>query len=328
MDRQKLLIIVGPTASGKSDLAVSLAKKFNGEVISADSRQIYRNLAIGSGTVTKKEMAGIAHHLLGVISPRRVFTAAQFVARARRAIAAIARRGHVPIVAGGAAFWIDALVDGMALPEVEPDMALRRRLEKKSAAVLLAMLEKMDPRRAAGIEQKNPRRLIRAIEIARSLGAVPTLKKHFPYDALWIGIALPRGAWMRRVARRVGAMIRRGLIAETKKLISQGVGERRIREFGFEYTAALDAIVGAIPRRELAPRIIRHTARYARRQMQWWRRNGDIRWISVPADAVRITANWLRKSGSRAATTRTGRRSPTFALPPPPPPRLHPAFSD
>ncbi|MEK7541902.1 MAG: tRNA (adenosine(37)-N6)-dimethylallyltransferase MiaA, partial [Patescibacteria group bacterium] len=163
---QKIIVIVGPTASGKSALAVALAKKFDGEVIPADSRQVYRGLEIGSGAITKKEMRGIRHHLLGISSPRRAFTAAQFVAAALRAIADIARRGKISIIAGGTAFWIDALVHGLSLPEVKPNARLRRALAKKSAAQLLAILQKYDPRRAAEIEQKNPRRLIRAIEIA------------------------------------------------------------------------------------------------------------------------------------------------------------------
>ncbi len=274
---------MGPTASGKSALAVTLAKKFGGEIISADSRQVYRGLEIGSGAVTKKEMRGIRHHLLGIASPRRVFTAMQFVAAARRAIVSIARRGKILIIAGGTGFWIDALVYDFSLPEVKPNARLRRALAKKSVAQLLAILEKCDPRRAAEIEQKNPRRLIRAIEIARELGAVPRLTRQNAYAVLWIGITPPHDTWTRRAMRRVHAMIRRGLLAETKKLIRQGVSEKRIREFGFEYAAALDAIAGKISRAELAPRIRRETKKYARRQMRWWKRNTEIRWVSDAA---------------------------------------------
>lgn len=292
---QRVIVIVGPTASGKSALAVRLAKKFNGEIISADSRQIYRGLAIGSSKVTKKEMAGIRHHLLDAASPRRAFTAAQFKNRAERAIRDIARRGRTPIIAGGTAFWIDTLVYDLMLPAVKPNAVLRRRLEKNSPAELFALLKKLDPKRAAGIEKGNPRRLIRSIEIARSLGRVPKLKKRAAYNALWIGLRQPYETRSHRVGRRVRAMIKKGLVAETKKLLRQGVSEKRIREFGFEYTAALDAISKKIPMTELTPRIIRDTKKYAQRQMRWWAKNKAIRWIrdSTDAQAERAVKTFL-----------------------------------
>lgn len=296
----RVIVILGPTASGKSALAVSLAKKFNGEVISADSRQIYRGLEIGSGAITKKEMRGIPHHLLAVASPIRAFTTAQFVRRARRAITEIAARKHIPIITGGTAFWIDALVHDLSLPAVKPDFALRRRLGKKSPARLLVMLKKLDPRRAAEIEQKNPRRLIRAIEIARTLGHVPRLKRRSAYNALWIGLkpsdTRSQKIWKHAMEQRVRAIIRAGLIQETKILLRRGVSKKRIREFGFEYAAALDVISRATPRSELEPRIIRDTARYRRRQMRWWRRNHDIHWISAPTKAESLARTFAQRN--------------------------------
>ncbi len=339
---KKLIVIVGPTASGKSALAVRIAKRFNGEIISADSRQIYRGLTIGSGKVTgkwrhlpvipaklvlerhrgaeiqmiKKKESGfpiksgmtkqrskkifiyknIPHHCIDVVSPRRVFTAADFVTAARRAIEAIARRGNIPIIAGGTAFWIDALVYDFSLPAVKPNARLRRALEKKSPAALLAILKKLDPRRAAGIEQKNPRRLIRAVEIARTLGAVPELKQKSAYDAFWIGIRQSYEAGPRKIEKRVRGMIRQGLLAETKKLLRQDVREKRIREFGFEYAAALDAIAGKISGQEIAPRIIRDTTRFARRQMRWWKRNPEIHWIDASARTAPLIKTFLGKN--------------------------------
>src|SRR5580693_2616583 len=129
---QKVLVIVGPTASGKSALAVALAKKFKGEIISADSRQVYRGLNIGTGKITKREMRGVPHHLLDVVSPKKIFTAHDFVTHARRAISNIAKRGKLPIIAGGTGFYIDALVGRIVLPDVPVDEKLRARLEKKS----------------------------------------------------------------------------------------------------------------------------------------------------------------------------------------------------
>lgn len=307
---QKLIIIVGPTASGKSGLAVRLAKKlalsrvegFKGaEIISADSRQVYRELPIGSGTVTKKEMAGIRHHLLGVASVRHTFNASHFLRQASRAIDDITGRGKLPIIAGGTAFWIDALVYDFSLPAVKPNSKLRLRLEKKSPAELLVVLKKLDPNRAEMIEQKNPRRLIRAIEIAYALGSVPALKKHPAYDVLWIGLnpsyeTRSHRIWDRKIQRRVHAMITHGLVAETKKLLNQKLAEKRIREFGFEYAAVLDSITKKIPRRELAPRIIRDTARFAKRQLRWWKHNQDINWITAPSEAPRLVRTFLQKT--------------------------------
>ena len=294
--KHRIIVIVGPTASGKSALAVAMARRFGGEVISADSRQVYRGLEIGSGAMTRKEMRGVPHHLIGITSPHRAFTAAQYVSRARRVIAAVARRGKIPIVCGGTAFWIDALVYDFSLPEVAPDARLRRALEKKSPAQLLSMLKKLDPRRAADIERENSRRLIRAIEIARALGRVPRLQRRPAYDALWIGMRPDQDAWMRGVTRRVRGMIRRGLVAETEKLIRRGMSERRVRELGFEYSAALDVIAKKIPRRELSERMIRDTARYARRQMRWWKRNPGIRWIMIPIRAISLVRTFLGKN--------------------------------
>ena len=267
---------------------MSIAKKYNGEIISADSRQIYRRLDIGSGAVTKKEMAGVRHHLLNVASPRRIVTAADFVVRSRRVISKIARRGAIPIIAGGTAFWIDALVYDLSLPAVKPDGALRRMLEKKSSVELFVILKKLDMRRAAKIDQKNPRRLIRAIEIAAALGRVPKLKKCSPYQALWIGLKLSYEVQPHKIAKRTQRIIRQGLVAETKRLLAAGITKKRIHEFGFEYRAALDFVLRRIQRDQLPKRIIKDTLAYAKRQMTWWKRNPDIHWVKNGKEANRL----------------------------------------
>ena len=294
--RPRLVVIVGPTASGKSALAVRLAKKFNGEVISADSRQIYKGLAIGSGAVTRKEAAGIPHWLVGIAPPRRAFSAAEFRKSAREAIADIARRGKLPFLVGGTAFWADAAAYDMEFPGVPPNTALRKKLAEHSPARLLVMLKRLDPVRAAEIEQKNPRRLIRAIEIAKVIGRVPKLKNCSPYRILWLGLRPFYEVSPRKIETRVRAMIRAGLIAETKGLLRQRVGRKRIREFGFEYRAALEFIEGTLTREQAAGRIIRDTGAYARRQMTWWRRNPEIRWIINQSGAERLVKKFLQKN--------------------------------
>lgn len=191
--KPKIIVILGPTASGKSDLAVVLAKKFDGEVISADSRQVYKGLDIGTGKITKKEMKGVPHHLLDVASPRRVFNASDFKDLAEKAIQKILKNKKVPIVCGGTGFYIDALFGDKQIPEVPPNLELRKELEQKTIGELFEILQKLDPERAENIDAKNPRRLVRAIEICEALGRVPPLRQdsaeQAKYEVLKIGVA-------------------------------------------------------------------------------------------------------------------------------------------
>src|SRR3989344_6952225 len=207
--KQKVLLIVGPTSSGKSTLAVELARKFNGEVVSADSRQVYRGLDIGTGKIKKREMRSVAHHLLDVADPKKLYTAEDYRKAATRAIADIARRGKLPIVAGGTGFYIDALVGRIALPAVPPNMKLRARLEKKTAPQLYALLKKQDPRRAKTIDEHNKRRLVRALEIAAAIGRRPQAA-NLPseYDVLWIGVMPPKKTLDAKISARLSARMR------------------------------------------------------------------------------------------------------------------------
>lgn len=310
-----ILVIVGPTASGKSELAIQIAKKCNGEIISADSRQIYIHLNIGtakvagryaavklpaqSGTSTVKKFfiyKGIPHHCIDIITPRRIITAYEFKKIAESAIRDIARRGKLPIVVGGTGFWIDTLLGRCAMPSVPPDWTLRRRLEKKTPANLFSVLKKLDPGRALHIDPKNPRRLIRAIEIVRSLGKVPPIKTTSPYQALWLGIKISQETLRKKIAARARAMIRRGLVGEIKKLLKHGVSKKRIREFGFEYRLALDFLEKKIERSALEKKLIQETYRYAKRQMRWFRRNPNIHWVRKPARAIKIISRRARCS--------------------------------
>ncbi len=295
-----VIVIVGTTASGKSDLGMRIAKKFNGEIISADSRQVYKDLNIGSAKVKGKwkkgvfMFEGVPHFCIDTISPKRIYTAAEFKESAKDAILDIASRGKTPIVVGGTAFWVDTLMYDFDLPEVSPDPALRKELKKKSVGELFLMLNKLDPGRAARIEQKNPRRLIRAIEIAKALGKVPPLSKRNPYRALWIGIVPSEKILQRRIALRSGAMIKAGLMRETKKLLLKGVSKKRMREFGFEYGDALDVIEKNVAERDLPSKLARDTSKYAVRQMRWFKRNRDITWISRADKAGPFVRSFLR----------------------------------
>lgn len=298
-----LIVVAGPTASGKSDLAVRLAKRFNGEIISADSRQIYRALDVGTAKVPGKWRGnafvykGIPHHLIDIVPPKKIFTAAEYQILAEKAIRDILSRGKIPILAGGTGFWIDSVAYGRKYPAVPPNAGLRKRLGKIGAPKLLSMLEKLDPERAKTIERKNPRRLIRAIEIARAAGRVPKPRKLIRYRTLWIGLNPPRSLLEKRIKARARAMISAGLIREIEKLIRMGISKKRLREFGFEYRGGLACLEKRITREEFLDDLFRNTRAYARRQMTWFKRNSEIRWIDSPAEAGRLVKKFIGSAG-------------------------------
>jgi tRNA dimethylallyltransferase len=295
--RQKILVLVGPTSSGKSALAVELARKFDGEVISADSRQVYRGLDIGTGKITKREMKGVPHHLLDVASPKKQFTAKDFAEKARAAIQGIAARGKLPIIAGGTGFYIDALLGRITLPDVPADKKLRAALEKKSAAQLFTMLKKKDPRRAKIIDRHNKVRLIRALEIVAAIGKVPcAAKKLSAYEVLWIGIAPSKKELHEKITIRLFVRIRLGMVAEAKRLHALGLSYKRMRELGLEYRALADLLEGNISRAEMVELLDRDIRRYAKRQLTYWKRNKDIVWFepSKKSGIETTVKNWLK----------------------------------
>lgn len=288
--KRKILVIVGPTSSGKSALAVELARKFNGEVISADSRQVYKGLNIGTGKITKREMRGVRHHLLDVASPKKTLTAHDFVQKARQAIEEIARREKLPIIAGGTGFYIDALVGRIVLPDVPANQKLRARLEKKTAGDLFVLLKRRDPRRAHTIDRHNKRRLIRALEIVHALGEVPShrgfVNPNSPYSGLrnpnilWVGLILPRTALTTKIRTRLLARIRQGMVAEARRLHKAGLTYHRMEQLGLEYRALAHYLQGKVSRVEMIDELDRDIHRYAKRQLTYWRSNKQIRWFA------------------------------------------------
>lgn len=286
--RDKIIVITGPTASGKTGLAVRIAKRFGGEVVSADSRHVYRGLDVASGKATKKEMSGIPHHLIDVADPRRTFSVERYRKLALRAVRDILRKGRLPIVCGGTGFYIQAVADGAVFPEVRPDRKLRAELAKKSAVELSAMLRRLDPARLASIDAKNPRRLVRAIEIAKALGKVPEpVRVALPYSVLKVGLQVPVRTLERNIERRTAERMRKGMIAEARHLRRQGLSLKRMRELGLEYRALADHLEGKSTKEELTARISLEDRRYAKRQMTWFRRDKEVRWFS-PAETAKI----------------------------------------
>lgn len=284
--RPKLLAIVGPTASGKSGIAVWLAKKIGGEVISCDSRQVYKGLNIGTGKITRKEMGGVPHHLIDITSPKRQFSVAEFQKRARATIQKIFKKRNIPILCGGTGFYISAVADGIILPEVPPNKSLRERLETFDDRQLFLQLKKLDPRRAKTIDRNNRRRLIRAIEIAEALGKVPMLsKKTSAYDVLYIGL-LPKNL-RARIRRRLLRRIKLGMISEAKLLHKNGLSYARMNELGLEYRYLADYLAGRLTKKELVGKLETEIWRYAKRQMTWFKRDQGILWFK-PEEKYKI----------------------------------------
>ncbi len=292
--RQKIVIIVGPTASGKTALSIHLAKHYNGEVISADSRQVYTGLDIGTGKVTKTEMGAIRHHLIDVLSPQRVFSADAFVQHATHAITSIASRNHLPIVAGGTGFYIDALLGRVSLGEVPANTTLRKRLERYTTEKLGALLLKKNPARYTVLQTKNELnnrvRLIRAIEIASSTQRHKPLPTTLPaYDALIIGVTHPRTILRERINARLSARIKRGMFKEMERLHARGLSWKRMRELGLEYRYGAEYLTHSLSRSEVEVILQQKIWQYARRQLTYWKRNNDIQWFH-PSDIHSIEA--------------------------------------
>ena len=270
--KPELIVIVGPTASGKSEYASKLAKKINGEIISADSRQVYRGFDIGTAKIKGQLCTDIA-------DPKKTATIIEWKKCAEDVITTIYSSGKIPILVGGTGFYIRTLVDGIVIPEVPPNKKLRTKLEKKSLASLLKLLEKKDPRRAETVDRKNKRRIIRALEIIDRLGKVPELKKIKKYDAKFIGIK--RDDLTNRITKRTRDMVKKGLIREVQRLHKSGISCRRFSELGFEYKYPALYLQKKISRQDMLDAINRETIGYARRQMLWWKKDRRIKWVRI-----------------------------------------------
>jgi tRNA dimethylallyltransferase len=283
--KPKVLIIVGPTASGKSDLAVQLAKALNGEVISADSRQVYTGLDIGSGKITNEEMQGIPHHLLDVADPKKQFSVSDYKKLARGKIEEIIKRDKLPILVGGSGFYLDAVTGRASLPEVPPNKELREELEGKTTDELLVMLEKKDPTRAQSIDQHNKVRLVRALEIVEALGKVPGIKKErLPYEFIWIGLKPEKETLEADILKRIHKRLN-GTIREAEALHKNGLTYERMEELGLEYRYLARLLQNKITKEEFETELYSEIKKYAKRQDTWFKANKDITWFGSSSSA-------------------------------------------
>ena len=290
MDKMKVISVVGPTASGKTALAVAIALAMDGEVVSADSMQIYRGMDIATAKPSKAEMMGVPHHLMDFLEPEESFSVARFCELAHAAIKDISDRGKLPIVAGGTGLYVDSLLGNVQFREQEDDPALRAEitaeLEEKGVDKMLSYIRTFDPESADRLSVgRNPKRIVRCIEVYRSTGVTQTrlneLQTGFasPYHAIKIGLTADRAWLYDRIDRRVDLMMENGLLDEARRFYNGGFGDTAAAAIG--YKELLPYISGELGLSVCVDNLKRATRRYAKRQLTWFRRDKDIRWFRV-----------------------------------------------
>jgi tRNA dimethylallyltransferase len=297
-----LIVILGPTASGKSALGIELAKKHNGEILVCDSTQIYRHFDIGTGKVPQAEQQGIAHHLVDLIEPEEIFTAGEYRRRALEVLADLRKRGKLPIITAGTGLYLRALLEGLAnVPERSETIRERLRgiAEIRGGAHLHRLLSRLDPEAAARIVVQDTQKIIRAIEM-RVIAGKPVGEIHRGgrtplegYQPLKIGLLPPREALYARIHSRIDAMIQAGWIEEVAQLIESGIPPD-VKPFQFiGYSDWREHLAGTLTKKEATQKIQQATRRFAKRQLTWFRRESNVHWLAGFGDLPEISAEAL-----------------------------------
>ncbi len=287
-----LIIITGPTAVGKTALSVRLAKAIGGEIISADSMQVYRHMDIGSAKIKKEEMDGVPHYLIDVLDPEEEFNVTVFQKMAKEAVEEIYSHGHIPIVAGGTGFYIQALLYDIDFTENGEDTSIRMELEKlgqeRGAEYLHNLLRNIDPDSAEEIHENNLKRVIRAIEYYRQTGERISehnkreREKKSPYNFLYYVVNTDRARLYERIDRRVDLMLEQGLVEEVMHLKDMGLTRDMVSMQGLGYKEILDYLQGICTLEEAIYVLKRDTRHFAKRQITWFKRERDVRWLNLP----------------------------------------------
>ncbi len=293
MSKPKVVAVVGTNASGKSALGIRLAKQFEGEIISADSRQVFRGLDLGSGKVTTEEMQGVPHYLIDVREPGEFFSMADFQKMSYEKIEEIRARKHLPMIVGGTGLYVDSVLDGYQLSDQEPDLAYRAELEKLTTPALYAKLVTLIP--DVNVEKNNRNRVMRMLErIHDGDDAVPS--KQARYDSLRLGVSWERDVLAKRIDERIRMRLERGMIEEVQGLLDSGVSRDFLLGLGLEYRYITQYLIGEIPDRDdMLAQLAHAIKKFAKRQMTWFRRNPDIIWLDMQGDAYAQACEEIEK---------------------------------
>ncbi len=290
----KTIVILGPTASGKSALAIELARTVNGEIISVDSRQVYRGMDIGSGKVTKAEQKQAKHHLLDMVDPNTDYNVTDFLRDAILAETAIRTQGKTPIFCGGTGFWMQAYMEHQSFPGVKPNPELREKLRAYSVDELFAMVKEKDPERAQTIDRKNPLRLIRALEIIEVLGKVPPTDhvKIKNEDYTILALNPDKKKLEIKIRNRLKERFKQGMVKEVEGLVKSGVSYKRLEALGLEYKYIAIFLQKKMRRNDMEVELLREILRYVKRQMTWLKRmetqGWQINWIKDADEALKF----------------------------------------
>jgi tRNA dimethylallyltransferase len=290
-------VIVGPTGIGKSALAFDLALKVGGEIVVADSRQVYQRLDIATNKPSDEQRSRVRYHMIDFVDPASTFNAAEYVEGARAAIDDIAARGRVPIIEGGTMLYVDALCDGFSLTGVPPNPELRNQLVGLDVAGLRDRVLALDP--DPGIDLRNPVRVVRAIEVLEAAGPpLRRLRRRTPptWQPVRVGLVAPLEVIDHRLGERSRLQVERGLVAETQAALDAGVPASAYVMTGIGYAEALAHIRGEVTLAELPLAMARSNRRYARRQLRWWRRDPRVRWLGIEPDPLPAILNYVEES--------------------------------
>ncbi len=302
---KKIVAIVGQTATGKSELAVLLAKKFNGEIISVDSRQVYKYLDLGTGKVKVKPCKkdnkklcykNIPHYLIDVASPKKNFSVTTFQKLALKAIRNILKRNKLPILCGGTPFYFYALIEGYVFPKVKPDYKLRKKLEKKEIKELLEILKKLDKKTYTQIDKKNKRRIIRAIEIVKELNKRPKLeKKPLPYPLLILGLKRDKKILKKLIYQRLIKRLKQGMLKEVKDLKNKHkISFKRLESFGLEYRYLSLYLQKKLKKQEMIEQLTKAILDFSKRQLTWFKKDKRIIWLKNKNRAFKLVNQFLK----------------------------------
>lgn len=290
---EKVVFITGVTASGKSRYAIWLAKKINGEIINADSRQVYRYLDRGSGKITKKEEKEATHYLLSIVHPKRNYSLGEWLEDVDKIIKKIYKKNKIPILCGGTILYLKALKEGWVLPKVPPDYRLRKELEKLDNETLFAKLKEIDSKRAKTIQKENKRRLIRALEIAIKIGRVPPLIKKPKYTVLTVAPYVKFSSLEKEIYRRLLKRVR-GIIQEIKKLRKIGLSFKRIISFGLEYEWFGKYVMGKINLKFAIEKCYKDIRRFAKKQIRELNKIEGVNWFKNKKELLKIVREFLK----------------------------------